>query len=329
MRTIFSYAAWPLLLMTLVGCGGEFDSFTQLDKLRILAMAADDPELQPGEVTQLRSLVRAEPDGGQVSYHWDWCPLQGFSQNEYACPLTQQDLDELASELGMEAPSLSLGDSAEVEFGYDFAGLLQIYCQLTTQLQEQGELPDGFEVLECDGQQEITLRLEVTQPDGGRVVAIKRMVLRYEAAQEPEAINQNPAISGVRVAAPGVSVEDAAPLEEGTPFSVSYDTKYTFYLDVEEAHAQTFTPAPEPREPNPQPQRENLLATWYHEAGSYQYERTSYIDGFSEDFEVLRTNEWTAPETRKDRAPGPIQLYFVIQDERGGLGWAVRTLQLE
>ena len=155
------------------------------------------------------------------------------------------------------------------------------------------------------------------------------MVLYYEAPQDLEVLNNNPTISGVRIAGPGVAPEDAAPLVEGEPFPVAYDAAYTILLDVDASTSEAFTPEGDERDPDPDPERENLIATWYYEGGAFEEERTAYIDGASDDLEALTTNTWSAPEERRDRAPGEIDLYIVLQDEREGLGWVVRTLRLE
>ncbi|MEO1271993.1 MAG: hypothetical protein AAFX99_28180, partial [Myxococcota bacterium] len=186
----------------------------------------------------------------------------------------------------------------------------------------------GFASPECNEKQSVTLRLIVTQPNGARVIAVKRIVLYYEAPDDLSVLNTNPSIQGVRIAPPGVDEEDALLLEEGVPFMVSYDNEYTLVLDVEDTTAEMYTPDDEDGE-TPEAKRENLLTTWYHESGAVEEGRKAYIDGTSDDFESLTTNAWIAPENSGDRAPGIINLYFVIQDEREGIGWTVRTLTLQ
>ncbi len=318
----------PGLLRTFLACAPEFDLINEVDDLRIMAIAPDAPELSPGDTTTIRALIRAKPDAGPVTYAWDWCPQEGTAQDRYDCPVSQSDLDDLAQGFGVQAPSLDLGDSPEVEFDYNFATLLELYCGALIGLLEDQDLPDGFTIPSCDERQSITLRLTVSQPDGTQVTAVKRMELLYQAPEDPTTINTSPIIQGVRIAASGVTKEDAVPLEEDTPFPVKYDTDYTMILDVDPDSSQPFTPEPSERNPSPETRQENILGIWYYEAGFFDQPRTAYIYEVSE-FESLLTNIWTSPETSDDHAPGIIHIYIVLQDQREGFTWITRSLLLE
>lgn len=67
--------------------------------------------------------------------------------------------------------------------------------------------------------------------------------------------------------------------------------------------------------------RESMVASWYASAGAFDEDRS----GRAETDPLTRADDtWTAPET-----PGPVHLWVVLRDARGGVGWAAYTLAVE
>jgi hypothetical protein len=68
--------------------------------------------------------------------------------------------------------------------------------------------------------------------------------------------------------------------------------------------------------------REAMRVSWFATAGNYVHDRTGYTEN-----EVSRThitNDWTAPERE-----GPVHLWFVLRDDRGGVGWTELVIDVQ
>lgn len=67
-------------------------------------------------------------------------------------------------------------------------------------------------------------------------------------------------------------------------------------------------------------QRESIAVAWFATAGSFDSDRTGRS---AADPAVTSDNGWTAPAT-----PGPVRLWVVLRDDRGGTGWAEYALEV-
>ena len=68
-------------------------------------------------------------------------------------------------------------------------------------------------------------------------------------------------------------------------------------------------------------QRESIAVAWYATAGAFDANRTGRD---AADFATLSDNGWTAPA-----AAGPVHLWVVLRDIRGGIGWAEYVLDVQ
>jgi hypothetical protein len=296
------------------GCIEEPPPLHELHGLRVLGIAADAPALLPGTETTVRALVYSEGDL-EISYAWDWCPFPSGPVNEYACGISQAELDELASSIpGVDAPSLALGDSPEVVFSYPFTPeFLSGICDIVS----REDIPAFVVLPDCKERFPVTLRLVVSSPQGQRVVAVKTLQLLYGEPSADDSLNTNPVIAGVRVARAGKAKEDAEPLDDG--FVMERGAKYTLFVDVQESQAQMYLSKDGPL-------RENLSLQWLYEGGEMTEFTTGFIDGIL-GFEDLEENRFSSPDGVY--GSDELQLHFVIRDERGGLGWASRVVVLK
>ena len=77
-----------VVLLFVAGCGGTYDdNDSVVDRLRVLGVQADPPEIAPGETTTLSALV-ADPrgNGRTISYEWSLCTDYEASEDfELAC----------------------------------------------------------------------------------------------------------------------------------------------------------------------------------------------------------------------------------------------------
>jgi hypothetical protein len=67
------------------------------------------------------------------------------------------------------------------------------------------------------------------------------------------------------------------------------------------------------------PVKERLTFTWFAETGSFEFERTGFVEGTTSLEKNLR-NKWT-PERRKDYAKDRARVVVVARDNRGGVTW--------
>ncbi len=295
---------------TLWGCADEFSDYNQVDKLRVLAIRAEPPDLRFEDETTLEALVVGDVE----SYQWSWCPFPFEDGIAGECPVAEEEFRQFVAGAGgqEDPPPYLLGTEAIQSYQNLIPpALLDLFC---AQLGEV-ELPEGFELPPCDGRFDISIRLAV-QGSEGSVVTTTRLSLIYEDGLSP---NQNPTISGGQM-----SVRGAPPFafEEGAATIVARDVAYALRLDVSEDSIETF--------PNTESETgeslERLTITWFYEAGSMDKSRSSYLDGFN-DLENLESNVYKTP-TIEELSSDETRLYFVLRDDRGGINWFIAQLEL-
>jgi hypothetical protein len=67
--------------------------------------------------------------------------------------------------------------------------------------------------------------------------------------------------------------------------------------------------------------RESMVASWYASAGTFDEDRSGRDET---DPATTASNTWAAPKTT-----GPVHLWVVLRDARGGVGWASYTVDVE
>jgi hypothetical protein len=68
-------------------------------------------------------------------------------------------------------------------------------------------------------------------------------------------------------------------------------------------------------------QRESIVASWYATAGAFSVDRSGRAE---DDPATTAANQWTVPGTA-----GPVHLWVVLRDARGGVGWESYTIAVE
>ena len=151
----------------LVACSNDFAPYSELDRLRVLAIQAEPATPLPGEKTALSALTFA-PAGQGVAYHWTWCPAAAPAGNDYVCPLSQAEADQafafaLDPSVASEMPSLDLGSSETASFVNPFA-LSALAGLCATGLAS----PIYSQSFDCEGGFPVTIVLDVaTAPSEG------------------------------------------------------------------------------------------------------------------------------------------------------------------
>src|SRR5687767_15992619 len=80
------------LCLCVFACGDELTPYNQLEGLRVLAVAAEPPELTPTATAAVSALVYRAPELLEPTFAWSWCPLTAGPNAGYACALTRDDL---------------------------------------------------------------------------------------------------------------------------------------------------------------------------------------------------------------------------------------------
>jgi hypothetical protein len=298
----------------LAACSSKFAPYSELDRLRILAVQSDPATPMPGETAVLSALAFA-PAGESPSYHWSWCPVTAQASQSYACPLDQVAANQVFSAIvdpsgGGVLPSLDLGTSPTASLSNPFpVAALSALC--ATGLESQG----FAHALDCEGGYPIMVMVDVhTASSSLRAGFVIRL-----PSESPPTINQNPYPTGLSLA--GIQLDDQSATIVVSP-SQTIDLHAQIPADASELRA---IPAAE----GPPGQRlERLTASWFANRGRVDTDRTVFIDSVSPLDQTSR-NRWTAPDAQSWPADNRVQFMLVLHDDRGGVGWLVRQVLLE
>ena len=186
------------------GCGDDFAPYSQLDRLRVLAIQAEPATPLPGETALLSALTFA-PGGEPVAHHWSWCPAPAPAGKSYACPVDQATAAQVFApylDPALGLPSLDLGSAASASFANPFsaAGLAALCATGVA----SAAYAQGFD---CEGGFPVTVVL-----DASTSAATLRagFVLRLPVGTPPET-NRNPlptaiTLAGQALAEPPLSI---------------------------------------------------------------------------------------------------------------------------
>jgi hypothetical protein len=311
---------WPLLAPLLFACSGrDFTPYREIDRLRVLAVRADKPYLSFTETTSITALVvNAAGDPTPIGYEWSWCPLTQGNDRGYACVFTREQIQmEIDAAVGpgvIAVPPFDLGTTATVAFSY---ALPPEFFQGICDAIRTRDAPEFVTLPPCNGRFPITVRLRAT--DGvEEVIAVKEVELIYDAAVA--SANQNPRIDRIVTALELVPSEESEIAADGSTL-LNRDTHHFVRAKIGEEQAERYVADGADR-------RENLVLSWFIDAGAGDLERTrtSFLEG-EIPFDQLLENEWKTPKA-VDFAGPTVRMFFVLRDERRGVSWAKRTVAL-
>jgi hypothetical protein len=333
-----------LATATLGGCKAKEDKerYNDLRRLRVLALKSEPAELLIGETATLSALVY-QPNSASISYQWSWCPSRSGPDGAYECALTEDELREIWEALqgvdggidagidgGIDFPAYDLGNEATAEFTHFMSTeLIQAICSAWASAQGA----DESAALLCHMGLEPSVQL-IVRSEGEEVRAIKSLSLPMGGKGNPEQRNSNPEISDALAlalvlektdAGPGGPNKDARTYEPIAPDStLRGDTEYKVTISISEDQAEVFLPDKREGQEPPTERKESLYASWFITMGEAE-QRTSFVDDHT-DFRDLLDNHWAMPHTPlSDQA----QLFVVLRDERGGVGWIEHTFDVD
>ncbi len=299
------------ITLVLASCAGDFTPYNEVKSLRILALQAEPPNPRPGQTSVLRALV-VSPDNQPITYEWSWCPAVGSANAGYPCLLDEQTLrGELNAVLvgaGDAVPTYDLGTATEALLAHAISPLV-----LKTACPRLIEESAGMLTEDCTQSFSVYLRLTVHTANE-TVTAIDKLAWQYRDDATP---NQNPMVTSLgQVTRTGYD----AFAKDGTTL-LQRNQRVTVHADIPETAAQPYTMA------SGQAAREQLLFTWFVDAGDTEAVRTTFIDG-EVTWEVATQNDWNLPTT--DDAPNAAaRLWLVVRDNRGGVAWHAAQVTLQ
>lgn len=333
------------------GCGNnELDQRSVLEEYRVLAILADKPQPAPDDTVTL-SVIEHDPADldpaaptGEPFYVWEICPFSLGSLTGYACfdPFESiggagmmMNPDMLPPDVQARLPQL-IADLAELGVSIDDlpTAFTPRYVRtqlpvLTLEMDEVGGVgvealvvicaavsPDG--VCRNRGNEEVTLEQGwdvFVKLYSGREGVRRLDTVKVLKVRDFEGRNRNnPGVRQLDLSAPSGGAPVLQP-EQAVLFTVTLgDDAIESYpeiqIDTDGAirRAADGTPITETVD-------EDLILSWYSTSGEFEFTRTA--DGAFE-------NTLTLPED-----PGPVRIYVVARDGRGGFGFISTEITVE
>jgi hypothetical protein len=305
-----SISALTVLPVLLLGCGEQLEPGTKIDSFRVLAEQADLPYAHPGENVQLTALAH-DPAGRTVTWAWASCVNPQSSDLAGCLARIAENPDPQSAVFAMgadqNAPQVMIpGDviaalPARARNGAS-VGIVSAACPGALSF---GEGPGGLPFV-C---KEVGTDREMALDEFS--VGIKRITVRETDR------NQNPIISGVTFDGadwPAGEVKQITGTCDTDEFT--YDTcddgdKHQIALELPAGTVESGT---------------DELGQDFSEAVVVQYYATEGI--FENEVKVAAEtkNGWVA---RKSAAGQQLSFWFVVRDNRGGVSWTERQVQVK
>ena len=292
------------LALLLCGCGAQLKPETLVDKLRVLSITAEPPEVKPGQSSQL-SVLQLDPTGGITTVIWVGCEPDPFGEGRSACndttallqPTSFTTFPEGVRILGIgntaayaSAPTLfdpiPPGDSNRFN-GVVGPVLAVVIDEEIDPTSTNEELRDLFARIE---KQEVK-----------SVFALSRVTV-----SEKEPRNQNPRLQQLEVdgeALPGNATLQVLP-GQSRALKVTAADAETYPLQLPEAMEE---------------RQETLVAAWYSTSGRFSLERVELAKQPDTYFTAPG-----APDIPED--PVPMRrfgtIWLVLRDSRGGQAYS-------
>jgi hypothetical protein len=297
--------ALAIAIALLPACSNDFPAYSKLDRLRVLGVSAAPPRPATGEVCELGALTFA-PGEHPIDFRWTLCPVLVEAKSGYICPLPE------ASALNIFGASIpfDLGTGETASFTNPFT------VDTLAGLCRDGIAGEGFAAaVNCDQGYPVSVLLDVATADDALRAAF---TVFLPASANPDS-NADPVVLGLTLAGQALL---EAPMPLALPAGQAVDLSAQLSPDSVELR-----PIP-PTEGAAGVRPERLTLSWFADAGSMDQDRTVYIDGETS-LETATRNRWTPPKGSEVPAQGLIHFAVVVRDDRGGVGWLTREVQVE
>lgn len=312
-----SYFAAAVLALGSVGagCDDPFEPYANVEEPRLLAMAANAPDLIPGATAELSALLTAPA----TNTSWSWCPLVGRSEQGYPClvphELLQSEVDKAIGSGQAVVPAYDLGSAESAQLAHVVPA--EAWLAICTLLQSN-EVPGLAEFPRCDESFPVTIRLEVAFGEA-TITGIRKIELLYDAAAPT---NTNPQVG--LMSATELSQESPIALDDIGSAELARDTSYKLDIELEASESESYLRDPGTGAPL-ETAREILRLSWFHEGGELDAGATSFNEG-STVLDDATTNEWRTP-TSDEHADNSSRLFVIIRDDRGGTSWLTSNVR--
>ena len=293
-----------VLTAALCGCKPDFGTPASLvTERRILAVRAEPPEVRATESATFTALV-VSPDGTDASPPVDWSlcvtpkPLDENNVVSSAC-LSDGGVMPVAS--ATPTTMATVPANACALFGPDPPP--QMMGQPPLRPRDPDVTGGYYQPLRLVDGMVTGFALERVTCDlaqAGADLAVQ-YAMTYHA-------NANPSLQPLTATAAGAPVAlSALPGGAAIDFSVGWpDAAVESFPVFDVGSAALIT------------HRESMRVSWFATAGSFEHEVTGRDEG---DLATTTDNVWTAPST-----PGPVHLWVVLRDSRGGVDFAAYDL---
>ncbi|MEZ4225916.1 MAG: hypothetical protein R3B13_33520 [Polyangiaceae bacterium] len=296
-----------------LGCGAEFEPGSRVTDFRLLAVQADAPFAAPGEQVHLRALYH-EPFARPVTLGWMTCRtpddisplgcLAKIAQDAAASgqpPAMQQGVG--LDEIDVTIPGDALDDVPKDGVGNAIVGVVTVACPGTLSMVEPagtGELP--FRCVEA-GSGEVL-------PYERFAVSVKRIFLRRVDRNENPVIDQ---VTWDGAPWPDTDVKSVRPCTNDSDKLDDCEGGERHRLSVQLGAGFAESGADELGHGF----EEQVIVQYYATEGTFEFDvRTGEAP----------SNRWVA----RKRAAGQLQtLWFVVRDNRGGVSWVSRQVQVQ
>jgi hypothetical protein len=277
----------------LCGCIKSFDPASFVDKLRLLAVKAEPPEIAPGQTTTLTATF-ANPGGTTPSVTWDACLLP-------PPPATGQGVNQ-------DCVALGAGSDKLVHFG-DAASVTATMPSINPTMVGLPDQTNGIYL-------PVRVRLDA---DGSSLVSFYslRIYLGVLLPDMPPP-NRNPAFTGIYVVpSADAGADEQTAIPDKSPREVHDKDELALRALVTPDSAEMYKVYDgDPRTTPPRDVTEDIRISWYTTAGEFTNEAT----GIEKPDTTLKLDKHLPPSGT------PIDIWAVARDERGGMDVIHRQL---
>lgn len=315
------------LLPLFVACDDKLPVQSFVEKLRVLGVRAEPPEIAPGETTALSALVvqppkRRSENPMAVSYLWVSCSVPPGAQQLVPCGVSDLASIPPSCDVDPAAAICLLGEQSTATYTPNAAtvGSDGTAQRLITMVASEGESGAIGCLIDTAANNGIPV-----DPDRC-VITLKRLVISTAAANATK--NHNPAITTFDLA---LELEDdmldtrMSLLDGAARYTIApAKKKPTWHLIADRADDAS--------EQKSDGRYEELSLAWYITAGKLAGARSVFEETACQGDGCNKTPppftvdaKWTAP-TADERiadvpADGLTEFWAIVRDDRGGIGW--------
>lgn len=288
-----------MLILLIAGCDtAQLSQSWQIDRLRVLAVAAEPAEPRPGDTVNFTSLT-VSPAVPVAMVTWFVCVLEDAA----GCAIDPSITEDLE---GIDPSTLTPEELAELYAELQAAGLIGVEPFLPPVWVVP---PDTLEGLDADARLEgLTATVSLTAIPDQEVVEEADLEVAFKRIPVSEATTPNHNPGPVELTVDGLAF---AP---GSRVALDRGQTYTLAVVLPDDAIEDYTYVRS--DGTPETRTEEPYFTWYLQEGTFDQENTLYPY-----VEVQYTTP-VEPTTEEQ------SVWVVVRDRRGGMAWAELPLRI-